>query len=247
MGAGGGVMDVALTCSARHAVYAMCAAKTLAELRGEPLHWLQHNGGTWSEYWQRHWPQLRPLIQAQPWCESCELSAEVSRGVFADVPLWGWSGSVPSWYLGRVHPSLKEEPWLHVPEPVVSDIVFVSWKPLSLGRRYDCFPWSQVIGDMMDSGLRVRWIGAAERYEQWQAMTGCALASCGCVDLLQAARRIAGGRGYLGSPGVYAALAAGVGQRRVLVSHATSCEHWSAEHNQLSEDGEGVSEWLLAG
>jgi len=155
-------MDVALTCSARHAVYAMCAAKVMAELRSERVHWHQHQGGTWAEYWQRHWPHLRPLIQAQPWCESCELTADESRGVFAKVPLWGWSGPVPRWYLDRVRPGLQqwmESPWLHVPSVVQGDIVFISWKPLSGERRHEAFPWSQIIGELMDSGLRLRWIG----------------------------------------------------------------------------------------
>jgi len=78
-------------------------------------------------------------------------------------------------------------------------------------------------------------------------MTGCAVARSPCADLLQAAQRIAGGRGYLGSPASMRRWPLASGQRRVLVSHAASCEHWSAAESALSGDGEEMSEWLLAG
>jgi hypothetical protein len=241
--------EVAHTGSLRHAIYAMCAARQYAEARGEPIAWLQNTAGTWGEYWQRNWAQLAPLLAAQPWCHYAGVCA-VHGGPFAGVPLWGWAGSLPSWYQNRVSPG-NEMPlnraWLAVPMMAPEAVVYVSWRLLSGGRRHAEFPWCRVIGELCENGVVVRWLGTRERYAMWQQMTGIALDVEVPRNLYEAAMSLARGYGFLGSPGVYAALSAGAGQRRVLVTHEASCEHWGTTTSRLAGNGAGVVPWLLHG
>lgn len=241
--------ETAFECSLRVAVYAMCAARLHSKSLGLPLTWVQSIRGPWADYWERNWASLRPLLQAQPWIADQRCDEQAHCGPFTSVFDASSERPLPLRFLDCLGPGLDDcphQPWISAPDRPVSSTVFVSWKELPGGRRYESFPWLPVIRQLESDGLRVEWVGPIDRYCEFRRMTGSDLAIRWYDDLLDLAGLMKSARGYVGSPGLYHAVAAGLGKRRVLVSKPDSCEHWGAIESRLMQRDEGAARLLLA-